>query len=95
LYLLNIIFEIKARENLDSETLFIIDDIADSFDYKNKYAIIQYLNDIHKNDKFYQIILTHNFDFYRTIQSRILWDSKRHNSLIAIKSNEKIELKDF
>jgi len=95
LYLLNIIFEIKARENLDSETIFIIDDIADSFDYKNKYAIIQYLNDIHKNNKFYQIILTHNFDFYRTIQSRILWTSKRSNSFIALKDNNKIQLEKF
>ena len=26
--------------------LIIFDDIADSFDYKNKYAIIEYLKDI-------------------------------------------------
>jgi hypothetical protein len=26
--------------------LLVVDDIADSFDYKNKYAIIQYLKDI-------------------------------------------------
>lgn len=70
LYLLNIIFEIKARQKLDSKTIFIIDDIADSFDYKNKYAIIEYLKDISKTAKFYQIILTHNFDFFRTITSR-------------------------
>ncbi len=64
-----------------------MDDIADSFDYKNKYAIIEYLNDIKKEPYFYQIILTHNFDFFRTIQSRILDNAKWKNSLIAQKEN--------
>jgi hypothetical protein len=38
--------------------------------------------------------MTHNFDFYRTIQSRLLGDSMWHNSLIAQKSIDKIELVD-
>lgn len=92
LYLLNIIFEIEARKKSQLKTLFIIDDIADSFDYKNKYAIISYLNENTKFDFFYQIILTHNFDFFRTIQSRLLSSSKWYNSLIAQKSIDKIEL---
>ncbi len=70
LYLLNIIFEVSARRKINQKTLFIIDDIADSFDYKNKYAIVEYLNDISKISNFYQIILTHNFDFFRTLESR-------------------------
>lgn len=71
LYILNIIFEVEARIEDNVETLFIIDDIADSFDYKNKYAIIEYLKDISSNPLFKSIILTHNFDFYRTIKSRL------------------------
>lgn len=71
LYLLNIIFEVKVREDSKKKTLFIIDDIADSFDYKNKYAIIQYLSDLSQIEHFRQIILTHNFDFFRTVQSRL------------------------
>jgi energy-coupling factor transporter ATP-binding protein EcfA2 len=70
LYILNIIFEIRARKKANQKTLLIVDDIADSFDYKNKYAIIEYLKDISEDDNFYQIILTHNFDFFRTILSR-------------------------
>lgn len=70
LYILNVLFEIEARKDLGEETLLIVDDIADSFDYKNKYAIIEYLKDTAELDNFYQIILTHNFDFFRTIQSR-------------------------
>lgn len=70
LYILNIIFEIRARKKAGQKTLLIIDDIADSFDYKNKYAIVEYLKDISEDNNFFQIILTHNFDFFRTIQSR-------------------------
>ena len=51
--------------------MIICDDIADSFDYKNKYAIIEYLADLIGNDKFTLLILTHNFDFYRTVVSRL------------------------
>ena len=70
MYLLNILFNIEVRKKGNLETLFIIDDIADSFDYKNKYAIIQYLKELSKYPNFHQIILTHNFDFFRTITSR-------------------------
>jgi len=71
-YILNIIFEIEARRKAGQKTLIVVDDIADSFDYKNKYAIIQYLKDISEDDNFRQVILTHNFDFFRTIQSRFV-----------------------
>lgn len=71
-YVLNILFEIEVRKKARQETLIIVDDIADSFDYKNKYAIIQYLMDIAEDPNFKQIVLTHNFDFFRTIQSRFV-----------------------
>ena len=71
LYLLNIIFEVEARISDGMPTLFIIDDIADSFDYKNKYAIVEYLSDILSQGDFRQIILTHNYDFYRTVWHRL------------------------
>jgi len=91
LYILNIIFEVEARIKEEQETVFIIDDIADSFDYKNKYAIIEYLRDISNNSLFKQIILTHNFDFYRTVSSR--FDIDRQQKLHAIKMNNEIILK--
>ena len=72
LYVLNIIFEVEARRKAQQETLFIVDDIADSFDYRNKYAIIQYLMDIAEGPLFKQILLTHNFDFFRTVNSRFV-----------------------
>jgi hypothetical protein len=72
LYILNILFQVEVRRQAQQDTLFIIDDIADSFDYKNKYAIIQYLKDIAEERCFRQLIMTHNFDFYRTVQSRFV-----------------------
>jgi len=90
LYILNIIFEVEARLQSEQETLFVVDDIADSFDYKNKYAIIEYLKDISNESIFKQIILTHNFDFYRTINSRL--DMDRENRLQTVKTKKGIEL---
>ena len=90
LYILNIIFEIRARKNAGQKTLLIIDDIADSFDYKNKYAIVEYLKDISEDDNFFQIILTHNFDFFRTIQSRGVVSYRQ--CLISSKTDSGIDL---
>jgi ABC-type lipoprotein export system ATPase subunit len=89
LYILNVIFEIEVRKKANQETLMIIDDIADSFDYQNKYAIIQYLKDIHDDLHFKQIIMTHNFDFFRTVQSRFVQYS---HCLMASKSSTGIAL---
>ena len=89
LYILNIIFEVEARKSEGVATLFIVDDIADSFDYKNKYAIVEYLSDILIEPNFRQIILTHNYDFYRTVWRRL--DLGGGNFHIS-KTPEKIEL---
>ncbi len=70
LYILNVLFEVEARKVAGRETLFIIDDLADSFDYKNKYAIVQYLKEMAEEPNFKLILLTHNFDFFRTAISR-------------------------
>ncbi|OPG78953.1 hypothetical protein B1218_12995 [Pseudomonas ogarae] len=71
LYILNVLFEVRARLESNQQTLLVIDDIADSFDYKNKYAIIEYFHEIAKVPFFKLIFLTHNFDFHRTISSRL------------------------
>lgn len=91
LYILNIIFEVEARKKMYQKTLFIVDDIADSFDYKNKYAIIEYLKNISEEDNFRQIILTHNFDFFRTIHSRFI---SRKFCLMVEKNQDGLKLID-
>lgn len=72
-FILQMLFEIEARKDNDEQTLIVLDDISDSFDYQNKFAIIEYLNDLSKffSDKFKVILLTHNFDFYRNATLRL------------------------
>jgi len=89
LYVLNIIFEVEARMKRKQDTIFVVDDIADSFDYKNKYAIIEYLRDISEVPHFAQIILTHNFDFFRTVSSRFVQPS---NCFMAFKTEKALLL---
>jgi hypothetical protein len=91
LYLLNVIFELEARKRDPEKTVLVLDDIADSFDYKNKYAIVEYLGELQETGKFAMLILTHNFDFYRTMQSR-LDVGRRQNCLMATKSDTGIAL---
>jgi len=90
LYLLNVIFEIEARKKEGKECLLIFDDIADSFDYKNKYAIIEYLKDISESGLFKMIILTHNFDFYRTVASRL--PILRKDCFMTIKREDEVKI---
>lgn len=90
LYILNILFEVEARRGTGELALFVIDDIADSFDYKNKYAIIYYLQEMEQEENFRLLILTHNFDFLRTIYGRgvVGWG----HCFMAEKSPERVKL---
>ncbi len=69
--IMQIIFEVEARKREGNDTLVVFDDIADSFDYQNKFAIIEYIKDMNDAGIFNTIVLTHNFDFYRTLSSRL------------------------
>lgn len=90
LYLLNVIFELEIRQRPNAKTLVIVDDIADSFDYRNKYAIIEYLQDVSRSATFRLILLSHNFDFHRSVSSRIGID--RQNRRIATRNGREITL---
>jgi energy-coupling factor transporter ATP-binding protein EcfA2 len=87
-FILQFLFELESRKTNADVNLLILDDISDSFDYKNKFAIIEYIKDINELDNFRTIILTHNFDFYRTIASRF----SLHKSVVymAVKNEDKI-----
>lgn len=95
LYILNVLFEIEIRIKAAAPILILIDDIADSFDYKNKYAIVEYLRDIAKIPHFNILLLTHNFDFHRIVGSRIIGSKSqeaRSKRLLASKTATSIEL---
>ena len=93
LYILNVIFEVERRRKDGLETLLVVDDIADSFDYQNKYAIIHYLKEISEDKLFKLIIMTHNFDFFRTLEGRFvsypfcLIASKNSNGITLTKAS--------
>lgn len=94
-YILNMIFQILVPQKENREKLIVLDDISESFDYKNKYAIIEYISDISgylnaDGEKSFKILLlTHNFDFYRTVASRI---ANKKNSYIAFSDKGVIQL---
>ena len=83
-YTLQLLFAIeKMKYDGGQEHILIFDDVSDSFDYKNKYAMVEYLCDLKDDARFKMIILTHNFDFYRTISSRL--QVKRNSIYMAYK----------
>lgn len=94
-YILNMIFQILVAQKEGREKLIVLDDVSESFDYKNKYAIIEYISDIAEyinsngQKNFNILLLTHNFDFYRTVASRI---TKPGNSYIAFSDSGDIIL---
>lgn len=91
-YILNILFEIEALKEKNKDVFVLFDDIADSFDYKNKFAIIEYLNDISEYFHFKILILTHNFDFYRNVASRI--NIHRNNCYMVRKKASEILIEE-
>lgn len=86
-FILQLLFDVESRKQLNQTTLLVLDDIADSFDYKNKYAIVEYLKELHNNSIFRVLILTHNFDFYRTVASRL--SLNRESAFMVVKDNNR------
>lgn len=68
---LNILkFIVEYEANKEKNPFIILDDIVETFDYANRYAFIEYINDL-VNQDVPVIVLTHNFEFYRTLSGRI------------------------
>ena len=92
--ILNMLFEIEIMLKDNAKFLVIFDDIIDSFDYKNKYAVLEYLKELVDEENIQLIILTHNFDFYRScrltlgerLKSKLLAYSK--DRIITLYKNE-------
>lgn len=65
--LINAIIDIERARLSNQEVTIVLDDAVDSFDYKNKYGIIDYLVELKDDPNIQIIIFTHNFDFYRSM----------------------------
>jgi len=88
-FILQFLFEIESRKNSPVPQLLVFDDVADSFDYKNKYAIIEYIRDLKESDEFNILLLTHNFDFYRTVIARLYLYTPSPAFYLATKNDKK------
>lgn len=81
---LNILkFIVEYETNKNNEIFIILDDIVETFDYSNRYAFIEYINDLTKLE-IPIIVLTHNFEFYNSVGKRI----KKLRRSVAISNDE-------
>lgn len=68
---LNIIsFIVEYEANKNNNPILVFDDLVETFDYANRHAFIEYIDDLIKENVSI-IILTHNYEFYRTLERRI------------------------
>lgn len=67
--IINLIVKYETIAN-KKKAIVILDDIVESFDYGNRIAFIEYIKEM--NDYGSKVIvLTHNFEFYRTLTKRL------------------------
>lgn len=88
--LLSIEMIIEKADISNVNQFIFLDDITDSFDYKNKYAITTYLKEITEktSNRLYFVIFTHNFDFYRILHSRLNVERKNMKRIEKLHNSE-------
>jgi hypothetical protein len=74
--------------------IIVLDDIIETFDYANRYAFMQYINDMIK-DEANIILLTHNYEFYRSSIKRcnlnpLVATLNKNNKTVYITKNKKL-----
>lgn len=84
--LINFILTVETLLLKNEKVHIVLDDAVDSFDYKNKYGIIDYLLEIKDNPNVQIIIFTHNFDFYRS--SILAFGKKKLVSFLPIETKQ-------
>lgn len=87
LYMLAAVFQVEAAKRASGPRVLVFDDVVDSFDYANKYAFIEYLREFADAPDLYILLLTHNYDFFRTVTSRLDGFSRK-NCVIADRGPE-------
>lgn len=96
LYLLNIIFDVKKKLKDGVDTLLVLDDIVESFDYRNKYAFFEYLQELaSQNSYLYIISLTHNFDFFRLVYEKLYPKNEKQFRLVVSDENNNLSAEEM
>lgn len=93
IFILYFLYEIELKKLSGTDFTIVVDDIVDSFDYKNKYAMIEYLNELAKDSQIQLIILTHNFDFYRACK-HAFGENLDSQLLAYLDSNDEVAIFD-
>ena len=89
---INLIIDIESKRD-GSPLTIIFDDAAESFDYKNKYGIIDYIVSLSEDNNLQIIVLTHNFDFYRSVVLAI-HDTDKKQFFAYRNSNNEVTIED-
>lgn len=80
---------IKLNAGSEDKILIILDDIVETFDYRNRAGFLQYIHSLISDKRNELIILTHNYEFYERVYKAI--DKERLISLVAYtKKNGKV-----
>lgn len=96
LYLLNIIFDVKKKLKDGVDTLLVLDDVVESFDYRNKYAFFEYLQELaSQNSHLYIISLTHNFDFFRLVYEKLYPKNEKQFRLVISDENNNLSAEEM
>lgn len=96
LYLLNIIFDVKKKLKDGVDTLLVLDDVVESFDYRNKYAFFEYLQELaSQNSHLYIISLTHNFDFFRLVYEKLYPKDEKQFRLVISDENNNLSAEEM
>ncbi len=96
LYLLNIICDVKKKLKDGADTLLVLDDVVESFDYRNKYAFFEYLQELaSQNSQLYIISLTHNFDFFRLVYEKLYPKNEKQFRLVISDENNNLSAEEM
>lgn len=96
LYLLNIIFDVRKKLKDGVDILLVLDDVVESFDYRNKYAFFEYLQELaSQNSQLYIISLTHNFDFFRLVYEKLYPKNEKQFRLVISDENNNLSAEEM
>lgn len=90
--------EAKARLNDNKKLIVILDDIVETFDYRNRSGFVQYAYKLVHDECVDLIVLTHNYEFYNRLFLSMnknvipLVASVNEEGIVRVSKNRKIHL---
>ncbi len=95
----------QFKRNQDKKFILILDDVVETFDYRNRTGFLEYISILIDDDNCELFVLTHNYEFFRkicrTFKDKIiigaasLLSSNRHNVIVEKNSRIIIKIEDY